>query len=283
MPPSMINRPRDIPDFGAPPVTEVVLGVQFNSLDRLKAPHLGLVWEVFRDRFGEIEERPPVDPAFETFPEKGAGAAMALAQFQLISGVQTPRVLFMSGKKTELLQVQRDRFMHNWRKVEDADVYPRFEKLLATFLACYGEFDALVKREGLGTIVPNQCEITYVNQILLPPGETPVAAFERIFGNLRVTIDLEDLGKPEDARFMIRYVMRDRNRKPNGRLLITADPGLRADGTNIVRLTLVARGQPVTADTEGISEFLSLGRRLIVRSFTNLTSKRMHEIWERRQ
>jgi hypothetical protein len=40
----MISRPPDLPDFGAPPVTEVALGVQFNSLDRLLAPHLGIIW-----------------------------------------------------------------------------------------------------------------------------------------------------------------------------------------------------------------------------------------------
>lgn len=281
--PSMITRPSDIPDFGAPPVTEVVLGVQFNSLERLMTPHLGLIWEEFRDNFGEIEERPPVDPAFETFPEKVVGAAMARVQFQLVSGIQTPRVLFMNEKKTELLQVQRDRFMHNWRKVEDGDVYPRFERLLDTFLSRYQQFDALIKREGLGTVVPNQCEVTYVNQISLPPSETPVAAFERIFGKLTVAIELDDLGKPEDARFMIRYVMRDRDRKPIGRLLITADPAFRADGTSTVQLTLVARGQPVSANIEGVKDFLCLGRRLIVRSFTNLTSKEMHKTWERKQ
>ena len=47
----MTSRSPDLPDFGNPPVTEVVLGVQFGTLDRLLAPHLGLVWTEFRDQF----------------------------------------------------------------------------------------------------------------------------------------------------------------------------------------------------------------------------------------
>jgi uncharacterized protein (TIGR04255 family) len=277
----MTSRPADLPDYTAPPVTEVVLGVQFDSLDRLKAPHLGLVWDEFKERFPEIEEHPPLDPVFETFPE-GAGATMARVQFQLLTALPTPRIFFVSEKRTELLQVQRDRFLHNWRKTSDGDAYPRFERLFETFVSCFRKFDALVTREGLGTVTPNQCEITYVNQIPLPPGKTPVAAFERIFGQLRVTIDLEDLGKPEDARFVIRYVMRDQDRKPIGRLLISADPALRSDGASVIQFTLLARGRPKTADINGVTNFLSLGRRLIVRSFTNLTSKEMHKVWEKR-
>jgi uncharacterized protein (TIGR04255 family) len=283
MPPAALTRPSDLPDYGAPPVSEVVLGVQFNSLDRLMTPHFGLIWEQFRDRFGIVEEHPPLDPVFETFPEKGTAAVAGAFNIQMMTSVPTPRVFFLSGDRSELLQVQRDRFIHNWRKTEAADHYPRYERLAETFSTCYREFDALMKREKVGQIVANQCEIIYVNQIPLLQGETTVAAFERIFGRLTVTVDLEDVGKPEDARFMIRYVMRDRDKAAIGRLMVSAEPAMQADGTNVVQLTLVARGRPMSADANGIIEFFDAGRRLIVRSFTNLTSKKMHQEWGRRQ
>ena len=44
-------RPPDLADYRAPPVTEVVLGVQFNSVERFLSPHLGLVWERFKSTF----------------------------------------------------------------------------------------------------------------------------------------------------------------------------------------------------------------------------------------
>ena len=75
------------------------------------------------------------------------------------------RVHFINREKTQLLQVQRDRFLHNWRKVGDGDSYPRFERMIETFESGLRKFIAMIDREGLGPIVPNQCEVSYFNQI----------------------------------------------------------------------------------------------------------------------
>src|SRR5262245_20532990 len=113
----MTARPTDLPDYTAPPVSEVSLGVQFNSLERLQAPHLGLIWAAFKSEFPVIEQQPPVEQSFETFAEKGGGVPAPRLSFQLLSGVPVPRILFINQQRTELLQVQRDHFYHNWRKV----------------------------------------------------------------------------------------------------------------------------------------------------------------------
>jgi hypothetical protein len=64
---AVINRPTDLADYTSPPVTEVVLGVQFNSIERFLSPHLGLVWERFKPNFPNVEEHPALPPTFETF------------------------------------------------------------------------------------------------------------------------------------------------------------------------------------------------------------------------
>ena len=279
----MTARPRDLPDYTAPPVAEVAIGVQFNSLDRLMAPHLGLVWAEFKTRFPHIEEHPPIDPVFETFAEKGSAPPIPRIQIQFMTGPQCPRVFFISTDKRELLQVQRDRFLHNWRKMEESDIYPRFEPLLETFEAGYRKLDALIARENLGSIIPNQCELTYINQIPLPMGRSPFEAFQRLFGEFTATLILEDLGKPEDARFMLRYQFRDEESKPIGRLIVTVEPAWKLDGTHLVQMTLVARGKPASPDLDGVSRFLNLGRRHIVRAFTDLTTDDMHKLCGRTQ
>src|SRR5207248_3295992 len=152
--------PSDLPDFRAPPVTEVAIGVQFGTLDRLLAPHLGLIWAEFRDQFPEIEEHPPLDPVFETFSDKAPG--LPVPHLELLATLPTPRVFFINTARTELLQVQRDRFIHNWRKIGDGDAYPRFERMLETFKAGFLKFEAVVTHEGLGSIIPNQCEVSYI-------------------------------------------------------------------------------------------------------------------------
>jgi len=279
----MISRPPDLPDFGAPPVTEVALGVQFNSLDRLLALHLGIIWAEFKDSYPELEEHPPLDPVFETFAEKGSRMPIPRLRLELLATVPTPRVFFINRAKTELLQVQRDRFHHNWRKVGEGDAYPRFERMLETFEDGYRKLESVLIREKLGSIEPNQCEVTYINQISLPPGQSPFKAFERLFGSFTKALVLSDLREPDDARFLLRYIIRDQGGAPAGRLIITAEPAWKLDGTNIVQFALVARGKPLSADLAEVSGFLQIGRSHIVRAFTELTSEEMHKIWERKQ
>ena len=63
----MPNRPTQLPDFSNPPVTEVVVGFQFNAIGKFVTAHVGLLWDEFKNEFPDAEEHPPVMPAFETF------------------------------------------------------------------------------------------------------------------------------------------------------------------------------------------------------------------------
>jgi uncharacterized protein (TIGR04255 family) len=279
----MTDRPIDLPDFGRPPVTEVVLGVQFGSLDRLTAPHLGMVWSEFRDQFPIIEEHPPLDPVFETFADDAPRTPMPRIQFELLTTPPPPRIFFINSARTQLLQVQRDRFIHNWRKIGEGDAYPRFEQMLATFEDGYRRFSKLIEQGDLGLVVPNQCEISYINQIVISPEQKTFDAFKHLLGTFTETVVLQDLGQPEDPRLLFRYVIRDDDGVPVGRLLVNALPARRLDGASIVQFTLIARGKPATPDLAGVSDFLTKGRRYIVRAFAQLTSDEMHMAWERRQ
>jgi len=62
------------------------------------------------------------------------------------------RVHFLNQQKTELLQVQRDRFLHNWRKVGSGDNYPRFERMIETFESGFRKFTDVISREKLGPL-----------------------------------------------------------------------------------------------------------------------------------
>src|ERR1043166_5147847 len=154
-----------LPDFVKPPVTEVALSVQFNPLPELKAPQLGLLWNEFRSRFPKAEQQPPLDSVMEKFGVRGPGKVNV--RFEM--GVPVPRCWFLNEAGTELIQVQQDRFAHNWRKVGEEDSYPRYEYICETFKAELGIFCQFLARERLGELIPNQCEVIYVNHIA--PGE----------------------------------------------------------------------------------------------------------------
>jgi hypothetical protein len=155
--------------------------------------------------------------------------------------------------------------------------------MLQTFESGYQKLESVLARERLGSIEPNQCEVTYINQIPLPERQSPFEAFERLFGSFTKALVLDDLREPEDSRFLLRYVIRDEGGVPAGRLIVSAEPAWKSDGTNIVQFALVARGKPHSIDLAGVSSFLQIGRRHIVRAFAELTSDEMHKIWDRRQ
>jgi len=277
----MTRRPADLPDFKAPPVTEVVLGVQFNTIERFLSPHLGLVWERFKSNFPHIEERPSIPPSFETF---GAHPQLFPAiGLQIITVAEMPRVFFINSDKTQLLQVQKDRFLHNWRKVETGGTYPRFERMLETFESGFRTFVDVVAELNLGTVTPNQCEVSYINQIPIPEDGDLYSIIDKLFAQHTDKMILDDLARPEDFRFLLRYVIRDNDNAPAGRLIVSAEPARRSDGVTIIQLTLTARGKPSSSDILGTVEFLERGRLHVVRAFTKLTSLEMHKEWGRTQ
>jgi hypothetical protein len=60
-------RPADLPDFKRPPVTEVVLSVQFATIPEFRSVHIGLLWERLREKYPNVTEHPPLNASFETF------------------------------------------------------------------------------------------------------------------------------------------------------------------------------------------------------------------------
>lgn len=73
----------------------------------------------------------------------------------------------MNEPGTEMIQLQVDRFIKNWRKAGHGDVYPLYELVVKpSFNRDLKEFEEFVTAEGLGVIQMNQCEVTYVNHIV---------------------------------------------------------------------------------------------------------------------
>jgi uncharacterized protein (TIGR04255 family) len=279
----MTSRPAELADFESPPVTEVVLGVQFNSLERFLSPHLGLIWDQFKGEFPLVEEHPYFPPVFETF---GVPPAFAIPNINFLIGgrPEMSRIHFLNRDRTELVQVQRDRFIHNWRKVElGGGNYPRFERMIETFETGLRKFIAVIDDQNLGPVVPNQCEVAYFNQIPVLDGETFWSLFALTFPDRAGNADIQGLGLPEDGRFVSRYVIPGPDADPLGRVTVAAQPARRADGVNIMQFTLTARGKPVRADVGALIDFLTQGRVLLNRAFKTLTSSEIQQRWGRKQ
>jgi uncharacterized protein (TIGR04255 family) len=270
----------DLPDFTAPPVVEVVLGVQFDPLAALRAAHVGLLWGEFRSRFPRVEDKPPLAPAVELFGTRSA--SQVEVQLELADTPPLPRSWILNLAGTELLQFQHDRLIHNWRKVGDED-YPRYWRVRDSFRQELEVLMSLLDREELGPLVPNQCEITYVNHIMAGAGWERHGQVENVVTVWASRYSDAFLSEPEAVRFAVQYVIPNAAGEPLGRLHINVNPAHRTeDNQPMLRMTLTARGRPDGDGLDGVFRFLDRGHEWAVRGFASITTPEMHTIWGRR-
>ena len=227
------SRPAGLPDFDRPPLVEVALSLQFEPLSGLTTAHIGLLWQKYRHHFPRIEEHPPLEPIQETFgPPQPPQVEIAFG-----NKPPMPRVWFLSEANTELVQIQNDRFIHNWRKAGTDAAYPRYESIRTQFQKEVRAFTEFLKDEQLGTLSINQCEITYVNHIDSGPGSGDLDTADHLFTNWNPLRTSALLPTPEDM------LLRWRFRMPNnaGRLHVMAQPAWDASGRRIWTMNLMAR------------------------------------------
>jgi len=195
-----------------------------------------------------------------------------------VNPISAPRLWFVNADNSELIQVQRDRFIRNWRQTDNGPDYPRYENLRVAFERDWTTFDQFIASTG-NCLSPNQCELTYVNII-------EDVEFEALHELLRFVgpANTSVLGNPEDSNINVRYRINGDNGEPVGRLHVSAHPVIRVpDNKPGIRFTLTARGAPYERNLNGAQKFLDLGHEAIVRSFTELTSESMHKTWERKR
>jgi uncharacterized protein (TIGR04255 family) len=263
----------DIPKFNHPPVYETVLGVQFNSLKDFSIPHYGLYWGKIRGEYPKYEVHPPLSPAIEQFGYDSREKANAGIEI-----VQSPdvRTWFLNQAGTILLQVQKDRFIQNWRKMQDTDLYPHYDQLKPKFFQEWQRFCSFLVEAGIEKPEVNQCEVTYVNHIDVEPHDH--GKLKKVISCWSGTYSGTFLSDPESVNFSCRYLLPE----TKGRLHITLQPAIRRrDAKEILRLALTVRGKPDSADLDGIAKWLDLGHEWAVRGFADVTTGEMHKTWGR--
>ena len=72
---------------------------------------------------------------------------------------------FLTVDGTQLIQIQRDRFAFNWRKLDTDRQYPHYDQVRDDFVRQLEKFLGFLREEGLEDPNPDQVELTYVNHI----------------------------------------------------------------------------------------------------------------------
>lgn len=264
-----------LPEFGQPPLIEVVCGLQFHPLE-LRTVHLGDFWQAIRDRYPVFEDQAPLANIFDD-DDRG----VRVEQDHFINVPPLRRVFFVDAAKNFLLQVGDSRFLANWRKLRDSDAYPRFDAAYTRLTEGWDRFREYASRNELGTIRLNQYELTYINHI---PDETDEALPDQaneLFTFFRWPGLQGDLFEPNlrgtQLRFQVRF------KKARGSLSVSLQRAKRAsDHRHMFVLELTARG-PAAEDGADRDGWFAFAHEAIVQTFASLTTAKAHERWGRVQ
>ncbi len=264
----------DLPEYDNPPVTEVVCGVLFKTLKSFRVPYFGVFWEQCKADYPTCQDVAPLLPLIEEFREEPVEG-----QFQM-QDIPLPRVWFISREETGLIQVQRDRFLHNWKRVRPSDSYPRYRTVIHLFKQQFQRFETFVQENSVGNIEALQYEMTYVNHIPMGEGWNDLSELGKVFRSYRCEGDKRQfLPLAEGINLRTSFALPDEK----GRLHASIRNGKRTeDSKPVLSLELTVRGFPGDGARAAMWEWFDVAHVWIVRGFTDLTTEEIQKtIWRR--
>lgn len=237
-----------------------------------------------KDEFPHREQHAPLPPMVEDFGVPSGPT------FQLQFGDQfmLPRSWFVSRDGSHVIQLQGDRVVLNWRRTGDDAPYPRYDGLRPMLDAHLGRLLKLVQAAGGPEPTINFCEVTYVNQIRLPGTEPgpPHPDLAEALALVRPADECDFRFLPrgtEDETFHARFRIASRRdqTQPGGRLYLSAAPVFAVeDQRPLFLLNLSAHVLPDEPTFSSAWDALDVGHEWVVRGFKDVTTARMHAVWE---
>ncbi len=263
-----------LPHYDEPPVTEVAFSVLFLPLEGLLSPHIGLLWERFQPEYPYCTDSNPIVPEFEFFDQKNIEPLLEQSDIAPL-----PRVVFTSQDETRIIQIQRDGFACNWRKVDMQNKYPKYSNLIAEFQENLVKFDEFLQNCELDKLQPLQYELTYVNQI--PQGEAWLT-FEdigKIFPDMSWRKSaLRFLTNPQSIAWDALFELPDKI----GRLYASIK-SIKIEDESTLLFEMTVRGIGNYTSREVLQDWFSIAHEWIVSAFTDLTGNETQtKIWKRR-
>lgn len=264
--PSRQESPR--PHFERPPLNEVVCGVQFEPIPGWLTSHYGLFWSGIRSEYSRCEDHPPLPRVKLDRP----------GEVEIELGPLPPlrRVFLVHKTENYVLQLQPNRFLHNWRKTKDSDPYPRFDDAFARFSEHWRAFCGFVRDTGLPAPQPEAYELTYLNYILSEDSSFPRDVW-RFLDFYKSVPTSANSAQPIGMSLSFVWPLPERA----GQLQMVTRHGKRADDQKevlVVEFTATGKAGQAEGDME---RWFGLAHDSIVQTFAALTTEEAHRLWGR--
>lgn len=255
--------------FKNPPIAEVACGVLFNHIENFRSAHVGLFWKSLESEFPRIEEAPPIEPVIER--QQGATQEFKL---EIVALPPMRRTWLLNGDGTNLIQIQQDRFLFNWKRVEALAEYPSYHVVMEQFERHLLNFSTFLEEAGIGELTFRQFELTYINLI----SDLPANSAETLLvDHTRDSSRKRFLPEPDAINWTTSYPLPENQ----GRLHLVAQSALRrTTNEQLIKLEMTARGMN-KPDSDRRAWF-DLAHEWITRGFVDATSPKLQtEIWGR--
>lgn len=266
------------PKYRNPPVNEVVCGIFFDPIKQFQAPFLGLFWERIKPQFATCEEVAPLVTTIERF-DKSPKTPLHLEVQEI---PPYPRVWFHNADKTRIIQVQRDSFLYNWRRIRSEDDYPSYKTVIKCFqdhLKGFLDFNAEM---GFDPITHRQYELTYVNHIPQNEGWETLGNLGSLFPDFKWESERDRfLPHPETLNWRTSFVLPEKI----GRLHVSIQTGFRRkDDQPTLILEMKVRGLGNSPSEENMMAWFDLAHSWIINGFADITDLNVQDkIWRRTQ
>lgn len=261
-----------LPHFERPPVAQVVIGVVFEPLLRLRASHVGLFWGEINanNEYPVVEEFPASRSTVEDFGSKEASRNVDAEL--LVQGQESlPRIVYSAEDTSLQIAIQRDALQIGWRRVSNKD-YPRFEAPRDLFQDIFTRFSKFLETHKLGRMRLRQAEVSYLNA--LPVRSAEVATDTESLVKFRL-VNGEKLPPTDHFHIIQGHNLPDSSGNTWARLYITVDSNgyddleqkENGDTSKSARFGLAVLGP--ARDEDEVFDFLEKGHDVIVTSFVS--------------
>lgn len=181
------------------------------------------------------------------------------------------RSFLLDASKNQLLQVQLNAFIRNWRAIEDKRLYCHYSDLKPMFQEDWTTYREFLKDEGLPEPSVFQCDVTYINHLVKGREWNTLEDISSLFPRMKFSFKGALV-----TSFSCSAAVAD------NQVRIEASPALRPDGTPIIQLTLNVSGKPADTSEASIWAKLDDCHKLLVETFADITASDLQQqVWRR--
>ena len=256
--------------FENPPINELVIALFHLPIVEMKAQHIGIYWHRIRDKYPLCEQQPII------IVNSSGTQPLLEAPGEIFP---LPRFWFSSDAHPTLIQIQRNAFIFNWRRLAKNE-YPHYETVVTDFWRELEDYKIFVQGlGGRGLDVIQRCELTYIN--VISPNEF-FANPSQLMNVLPSITSLADI-QADDRQMVGLNATATYQVNPTLRVDLGIKLGRRTDETNelIAVLELKAHGAPSGLSLEEARSWYGSAHDATYKLFLDTTAKQVQElIWK---